>query len=348
MNKTLWLVDLGSGEGRDLTPDLDLWPQHPVWSPDSSAVLFTADRLGAVALFRIDVGSTETTLLSSQDALSDICPTPDGKTVYAIRSSYAQPPHVVRLDASAPNRRQRLFGHSLSSTTRSCPAASSGSPPPRRMAPPSRHGWCCRVTPTRRIPRRSSSGCTAARSHRGTPGAGAGIRICWSARGYAVLLPDPGSHRLRAGADRPRLGPLGRGAVHGRDRRHGCGVEAADLDASRTAPMGGSFGGYMANWVAGQHRPLQGDRHPRLACGSCAASTAPPISAPSGSVSSAIRTTTHARYEAASPHRLVGNIRRRCWSSMASATTVCRSARRSALDGPLASRRRGQVPLLPR
>ncbi len=29
-------------------------------------------------------------------------------------------------------------------------------------------------------------------------------------------------------------------------------VERPDIDASRTAAMGGSFGGYMANWVAGQ------------------------------------------------------------------------------------------------
>ena len=28
-------------------------------------------------------------------------------------------------------------------------------------------------------------------------------------------------------------------------------IERTDIDASRTAAMGGSFGGYMANWVAG-------------------------------------------------------------------------------------------------
>ena len=31
--------------------------------------------------------------------------------------------------------------------------------------------------------------------------------------------------------------------------------------------MGGSFGGYMANWVAGPHRPVQGDRHARQPVG---------------------------------------------------------------------------------
>jgi dipeptidyl aminopeptidase/acylaminoacyl peptidase len=47
--RTIWLFDLSTGEGRDLTPTLDLWPEAPVWAPDSSAVFFVADRLGYVA-----------------------------------------------------------------------------------------------------------------------------------------------------------------------------------------------------------------------------------------------------------------------------------------------------------
>ena len=31
----LWLVDLATGAGRDLTPDLDLWPNSAEWAPDS-------------------------------------------------------------------------------------------------------------------------------------------------------------------------------------------------------------------------------------------------------------------------------------------------------------------------
>ena len=38
---------------------------------------------------------------------------------------------------------------------------------------------------------------------------------------------------------------------------------ADDIDETRTAAMGGSFGGYMANWVAGPHRPVPRDRDAR-------------------------------------------------------------------------------------
>jgi dipeptidyl aminopeptidase/acylaminoacyl peptidase len=73
-----------------------------------------------------------------------------------------------------------------------------------------------------------------------------------AARGYAVLLPDPA---LSVG--------------YGQDfirRAHGCWAEPAyddlmritdaavardDVDADRTGVMGGSYGGYMANWIAG-------------------------------------------------------------------------------------------------
>jgi dipeptidyl aminopeptidase/acylaminoacyl peptidase len=72
------------------------------------------------------------------------------------------------------------------------------------------------------------------------------------AQGYAVLLPDPalstgyGQEFIQRGwgtwGDKPFTDLMEITDV----------VEARpDIDATRTAAMGGSFGGYMANWVAG-------------------------------------------------------------------------------------------------
>ena len=73
-----------------------------------------------------------------------------------------------------------------------------------------------------------------------------------AARGYAVLLPDP-ALSTGYGLDFIARGYQGWGprpyadimaitdAVEARD----------DIDADRTAMMGGSYGGYMANWIAG-------------------------------------------------------------------------------------------------
>ena len=73
-----------------------------------------------------------------------------------------------------------------------------------------------------------------------------------AARGYAVLLPDPA---LSTGYGQQFI-QRGWGAWGGppyEDLMAAVDAAVADprIDAARTAAMGGSFGGYMANWVAG-------------------------------------------------------------------------------------------------
>jgi dipeptidyl aminopeptidase/acylaminoacyl peptidase len=73
-----------------------------------------------------------------------------------------------------------------------------------------------------------------------------------AARGYAVLMPNPalstgfGRDFVRRGRGRWGFEPYAdlMAAVD-------AAVARPDIDAERTAAMGGSFGGYMANWVAG-------------------------------------------------------------------------------------------------
>ena len=95
----LWLIDLRTGEGRDLTPDLDLWPMGPVWAHDGSAVYFSADQRGRRPIFRVQLETGEVARLTSDGAFGSICPSPDGRTLFALRSSYSSPPEVVRVDA---------------------------------------------------------------------------------------------------------------------------------------------------------------------------------------------------------------------------------------------------------
>jgi dipeptidyl aminopeptidase/acylaminoacyl peptidase len=73
-----------------------------------------------------------------------------------------------------------------------------------------------------------------------------------AARGYAVVMPDP-AISLGYGQAFVQRGWGEWGATPYTDML--AAVDAAtarpDVDPSRTALMGGSFGGYMANWVAG-------------------------------------------------------------------------------------------------
>jgi len=73
-----------------------------------------------------------------------------------------------------------------------------------------------------------------------------------AARGYAVLLPDPA---LSTGYG---LDFIARGHAEWGDRPFtdlmaitDAALARPDIDETRTAMMGGSFGGYMANWIAG-------------------------------------------------------------------------------------------------
>jgi dipeptidyl aminopeptidase/acylaminoacyl peptidase len=73
-----------------------------------------------------------------------------------------------------------------------------------------------------------------------------------AAKGYAVLLPDPA---LSTGYGRPMIqrgwGQWGGAPYSDLMAITDEVVKRADIDETRTAAMGGSYGGYMANWVAG-------------------------------------------------------------------------------------------------
>ena len=89
-----------------------------------------------------------------------------------------------------------------------------------------------------------------------------------AARGYAVLLPDPA---LSTGYGQDFIA-RGHGQWGGRPYTDlmaitDAAVARPDIDQARTAMMGGSFGGYMANWIAGHTDPVRRDRQPRRAVG---------------------------------------------------------------------------------
>ena len=73
-----------------------------------------------------------------------------------------------------------------------------------------------------------------------------------AARGYAVLLPDPA---FSTGYGRSMVqrgwGQWGGTPYTDLMTITDVALERPDLDAERTAAMGGSYGGYLANWVAG-------------------------------------------------------------------------------------------------
>jgi dipeptidyl aminopeptidase/acylaminoacyl peptidase len=240
-----------SGSPEDLLPGFDRWPHSAAWAPDSGSVFFTADDGGRCPVFRVDLATgVVTRLTEDHGAYSSLCPAPGGRFLYALRSAVDSPPAAVRLDLTSP-----------------------GSMPARLAGPAAEP-----VLPGRlaEVQAQASDGALI-RGWLVLPGAAAGVApaplLLWvhggplsswnswswrwnpwlaAARGYAVLLPDP-ALSTGYGLDFIARGHAAWGARPFDDLMAitDAVVARPDIDVGRTAAMGGSFGGYMANWIAG-------------------------------------------------------------------------------------------------
>jgi dipeptidyl aminopeptidase/acylaminoacyl peptidase len=244
-------TDDDPGVARDLLAGFDRRPTSPVWAPDSGSVYFTADDNGRCPVFRVDLATGAVLPITTDDAAYEwVCPAPDGRALYALRASISEPPAPVRILLDQPAAR------------------------PVRLASPAGPvevpGRVSEVTAT------AADGAAVrawlvlpAGASADTPAplllwAHGGPEMSWNswswrwnpwlmaARGYAVLLPDPA---LSTGYGREFIA-RGHGAWGGKPYTDlmtitDAAVALPEIDASRTAMMGASFGGYMANWIAG-------------------------------------------------------------------------------------------------
>jgi dipeptidyl aminopeptidase/acylaminoacyl peptidase len=248
---TLLLVEVADGNTRELTEGFDRWPSAPQFSADGSSVYFLADDDGRHALFRVPVDGGAPERLTRDGAYSHLQVAPDGSALYALRSAYDSPPVPVRLDPAAldqdpvvlpnPGTVERLPG-----TLREVEATAADG---------------TRVQSWLVLPEGASSDSPAPLLlwiHGGPLMSWNSWSWRWcpwlmAARGYAVLLPNPALSQ-GFGQDFVRRGWGEWGGAPYTDLM--AAVDAAEqlpeIDATRTAAMGGSFGGYMANWVATQ------------------------------------------------------------------------------------------------
>jgi dipeptidyl aminopeptidase/acylaminoacyl peptidase len=248
---TIVITDVAGGSGdRDLLPGFDRRPAELAWAPDSAAVYFTADDQGRRPVFRVSLATGEISRITADDgAYTDLNPAPGGRYLYALRSSVDEPPTPVRLEAAEGQKPARLASPGSPLTlpghlTEIEAAADDGTPI---------RSWLV-------LPRSASVADPAPLVlwvHGGPMSSWNSWSWRWNpwllaARGYAVLLPDPAlstgygqdfiARAYHQWGDRPYRDVL---AVTD------AALARPDIDSSRTAMMGGSYGGYMANWIAG-------------------------------------------------------------------------------------------------
>ena len=107
---TLVVVPVTGGEPADLLAGLDQRPAEAAWAPDSQAVYFTADDHGRCPVFRAGLaGSAVTRITTDSGAYTHLCPSPDGRFLYALRAAVDSPPAPVRIDLTLPGSPPHLL-----------------------------------------------------------------------------------------------------------------------------------------------------------------------------------------------------------------------------------------------
>lgn len=242
VDNELFRYDVASGGLENLTSEFDNTDTGYVVT-ESGELFVTANRRGRGGVFRIESGAG--VLITDDDEYTYSFLNDTGDGLVALRSSLAEAPTVVFIDpddgavAVAPSLGAEL--DLPGELTEIGAVAEDGT---------ELRAWLA-------VPDSEEPSPLVVFAHGGPWGSWNDWTWRWNpwpfvARGYAVLLPDPGistgygKHMVSRGHD-----ALGREPFSDIMALADVAVARPDIDEARQGFAGGSYGGYMANWVAG-------------------------------------------------------------------------------------------------
>jgi len=249
----LMVLERATGRTTNLTESLDRWVGSVTWSHDSTRLFFTVEDRGRTGLQMIPVtGGGSRTIISGPSSLDDVQFTSDGRTMIYSEQSGSRPTELFRVSSSGGT------GVALTHLNDSLLARSALTPLEEIYAEGAEkarvHAFVVKppnFSPQGRYP-------VLFLLHGGPEGSwGESWTYRWNAQvfagaGYVVVMPNP-------------RGSTGYGQKFIDDINGDWGGKVFDdimavvdqvstlpyVDANRMAAAGGSYGGYMADWLLG-------------------------------------------------------------------------------------------------
>jgi dipeptidyl aminopeptidase/acylaminoacyl peptidase len=243
------LRNLSTGETRALTADWDRSVQSIAWAPDGRSLYVTAGEVLDTPLFRVDVRTGRVTRLTQAGAAGNVLVARDGSLLYTL-NSLQSPDDLFRLDRRGRSSRltsvnaDKLAGLDPVSVERFSFAGAGGDTVWGQIVRP--------ANASGRLP-------VAYLIHGGPQGSfGNGWSYRWNpwvfaAPGYAAVTVD---FHGSTGYGQAFTDAINRdwGGAPLEDLRLGlaaAGREDPNIDVANACALGGSYGGFMVNWIAG-------------------------------------------------------------------------------------------------
>lgn len=253
-DQELWIAGIDGSNPRRVAEGWDRWPTGIRFAHDDTALIVTADQDGRGPIFRVPLDGGAVQQLTADDfTYTHVDVRPEGGLV-ALRSNWMTPPHAVRIagDGAVTALTTPVALPEVPATMTEVETTAADGARVR--------GWLL-------LPEDASTDAPAPMLlwiHGGPLNSWNAWSWRWNpqlavARGYAVLLPDP-ALSTGYGLEFIARGWNSWGGAPYTDLMSitDAVVARPDIDESRTAAMGGSFGGYMANWVAGHTDRFRG------------------------------------------------------------------------------------------
>jgi dipeptidyl aminopeptidase/acylaminoacyl peptidase len=249
----LMLYDRAKGEALNLTEKVDLSIESYLWSPDSKALYFVAEEKGEMPVFSIAAAPGSTPQPVIPDGFNaEIVVSPDGRSLVFTRTSLTMPAEIFRADADGRNVKQITHSNDALIAQLDLPpvepfwfAGASKTQVEGLLVKPPNFDASKKYPTLLLIHGGPQQAWTDAWGYRWN-------QQLMASPGYVVVMVNPrGSpgygEKFEAEVSRDWGGKVYEDIMKGLDAAI---AKYPFIDGTRLAAAGGSFGGYMVEWIA--------------------------------------------------------------------------------------------------